>query len=291
MKKFLPILLSITIVLSFSLTGFTFSFDKPVNNTINSNMPSLTPGPKLVPKSTIIPNFEGFYWQWSEENQGIEIIGYTGSGGNVIIPQVINSASVTSIDWNAFQSNKSIISVTFPTSITYIGKYAFESCSNMTAAYFYGDAPSISTESFSAAATGFKIFYSPTSVGFTNPWNGYSTEVFTSTPTPTATPTKTPSPTPTATPTPTPTPTLTPVLGVKLNKTTLTLKKGKTYKLIATISPSNASNKKVTWRTGSYRIATVSSKGIVKANRKGSVNIYVYTVDGKKTAKCKVVIK
>ncbi len=82
-----------------------------------------------------------------------------------------------------------------------------------------------------------------------------------------------------------------PVISVKLNKTVLTLDKGKTYKLIATINPSNATNKKVTWKSGNSSIATVSSTGIVKGIKKGTTYVYVYTVDGKKTAKCKVVIK
>ncbi|MFA6308234.1 MAG: leucine-rich repeat protein [Clostridia bacterium] len=82
-----------------------------------------------------------------------------------------------------------------------------------------------------------------------------------------------------------------PVTKVVLNKKTLTLKKGKTYRLIATVYPTNASDKKVYWKTGSKRIATVSSKGLVRGIKKGAVYIYVYTVDGKKTAKCKVTIK
>jgi hypothetical protein len=82
-----------------------------------------------------------------------------------------------------------------------------------------------------------------------------------------------------------------PVKSVKLNKTTLTLKKGKTYKLVATVSPSTANNKKVTWKSGNKRLATVGSTGIIKAKVKGTVYIYVTTVDGKKTARCKVIIK
>ncbi len=92
-------------------------------------------------------------------------------------------------------------------------------------------------------------------------------------------------------PSPTPTPKIIHVKGIKLNKVKLTLAKGKTYKLTATINPTNASNKKVTWKSGSKKIATVSSKGVVKGIRKGAVNIYVYTVEGKKCAKCKVIIK
>jgi uncharacterized protein YjdB len=82
-----------------------------------------------------------------------------------------------------------------------------------------------------------------------------------------------------------------PVKSVKLSKTALTLKKGKTYKLTATVSPVNASNKKVTWKSGSKRIATVSSSGVISAKAKGTVYITVTTVDGKKTARCKVTIK
>ncbi|MFA6309212.1 MAG: Ig-like domain-containing protein [Clostridia bacterium] len=82
-----------------------------------------------------------------------------------------------------------------------------------------------------------------------------------------------------------------PVKSVKLNKTTLTLKKGKTYKLAATVSPVNASNKKVTWKSGSTKIASVSSTGIVKAKARGTVYVTVTTVDGRKTARCKIFVK
>jgi len=82
-----------------------------------------------------------------------------------------------------------------------------------------------------------------------------------------------------------------PVISVKLNKTTLSLLKGKTTKLIPTINPSNASNKKVTWKSSNKSIATVSSTGTVKGIKKGTAYIYVYSVDGKKSAKCKVVVK
>ncbi|MFA6308859.1 MAG: Ig-like domain-containing protein [Clostridia bacterium] len=81
------------------------------------------------------------------------------------------------------------------------------------------------------------------------------------------------------------------VKSVKLNKTSISLKRGKTFKLTATVSPANASNKKVTWKSGSTKIATVSSTGLIKAKTKGTVYISVYTVEGKKSARCKVIIK
>jgi len=82
-----------------------------------------------------------------------------------------------------------------------------------------------------------------------------------------------------------------PVKSIILNRKNLTLKKGKIYKLVATVYPKNANNRKIYWRTSSKRIATVSSRGYVKGIRKGTAYIRVYTVDGKKTARCRVIVK
>jgi len=81
------------------------------------------------------------------------------------------------------------------------------------------------------------------------------------------------------------------VSSVKLNKSSVTVSKGKTYTLKATVAPSNASNKKVTWKSSNSKIATVSSTGKIKGIKKGTVTITVTTADGKKTAKCKVTVK
>ena len=64
-----------------------------------------------------------------------------------------------------------------------------------------------------------------------------------------------------------------------------------TTKLIPTINPSNASNKKVIWKSSNKAITTVSSTGTVKGIKKGSCYISVVTVDGKKSAKCIVRVK
>jgi len=82
-----------------------------------------------------------------------------------------------------------------------------------------------------------------------------------------------------------------PVSSVKLNKTYLSIFKGRTSKLISTINPSNATNKKVTWKSSNKAIATVSSTGTVKGIKKGTCYITVTTVDGKKSSKCKVIVK
>lgn len=60
------------------------------------------------------------------------ITGYTGNGGTVTIPGVINGAPVTAIGYNAFGSEMSLTNVTIPDSVTNIGPWAFSACYNLT---------------------------------------------------------------------------------------------------------------------------------------------------------------
>ena len=76
---------------------------------------------------------------------------------------------------------------------------------------------------------------------------------------------------------------------VALNKTTLTLDTGKTSTLKATVYPSNAANKKCTWRSSNTSVATVDGNGKVTAKKAGTATITVKTSNGK-TANCKVTV-
>ena len=76
---------------------------------------------------------------------------------------------------------------------------------------------------------------------------------------------------------------------VALNKTTLTLDTGKTSTLKATVYPSNAANKKCTWRSSNTSVATVDGNGKVTAKKAGTATITVKTSNGK-TATCKVTV-
>ncbi len=66
---------------------------------------------------------------------------------------------------------------------------------------------------------------------------------------------------------------------------------GDSLKLTATVSPSNASNKKVTWKSSNPSVATVDANGNVKALKAGTVTITVTTEDGSKTASVTITIK
>ena len=82
-----------------------------------------------------------------------------------------------------------------------------------------------------------------------------------------------------------------PVTGVTLNIGSLNLTVGSTSTLTATVKPSNATNKSVTWKSSNIGVATVDSKGKVTAKAAGSTTITVTTVDGGYTATCSVTVK
>ena len=79
------------------------------------------------------------------------------------------------------------------------------------------------------------------------------------------------------------------VTGVSLDKTTLTLDEGATATLVATVAPSDASVKTVSWESNDTSVATVAN-GVVTAVKKGTATITVTTTEGGKTASCVVTV-
>ena len=80
-----------------------------------------------------------------------------------------------------------------------------------------------------------------------------------------------------------------PVTDVSLNKDTLELYIGQSETLTATVQPSDAANKNVTWSSDKPEVATVEG-GKVTAVAVGSATITVTTTDGGKIATCQVTV-
>ncbi len=81
------------------------------------------------------------------------------------------------------------------------------------------------------------------------------------------------------------------VTGVTISAKDVTLIVGGTKKLSCTVSPSDATNKAVTWSSSNTGVATVSSDGTVTAKKKGTATITVTTKDGGFTAKMTITVK
>lgn len=77
--------------------------------------------------------------------------------------------------------------------------------------------------------------------------------------------------------------------GVTLDKTSASVKQGKTITLTATVEPADAVNKNVIWSSNNASVATVSN-GVVTGVTTGNAQITATTVDGSHTASCTVTV-
>ena len=82
------------------------------------------------------------------------------------------------------------------------------------------------------------------------------------------------------------------VTGVSLNKTSaeIYLNNDTGFSVSATVSPSNATNKNITWSSSNSNIASVNN-GYITAHNPGAATITVKTVDGNKQTSINVVVK
>lgn len=80
------------------------------------------------------------------------------------------------------------------------------------------------------------------------------------------------------------------VTGITVDKSSATLKAGESTTLVATIAPTNAYIKNMTWSSSNNGVATVDSSGKVTAVGVGTANITAKTLDGNKIATCAVTV-
>ncbi len=80
---------------------------------------------------------------------------------------------------------------------------------------------------------------------------------------------------------------------IKVKKSKVTLKKGKTYKLKASEVKAKKKlkrHRKLGYESSNKKVATVTSKGVIRAKAKGTCTVYVYAQNGKQK-KIKVTVK
>ncbi len=142
-----------------------------------------------------------FAAQWGDlvytaEVSQIIITGYTGSGGDVLIPSTISGlpvrvvgnmafwrqnfvtsctfpTSLVSIGQFAFQQCLSLQQVVIPASVTNLGKGVFQQCTYLTDAYFQGDPPKDGGQIFLGTFT--RVNYLPGSSGWQATYSQQST--------------------------------------------------------------------------------------------------------------------
>ena len=79
-----------------------------------------------------------------------------------------------------------------------------------------------------------------------------------------------------------------PVSDIELSHESLDLQEGETVQLIATVIPSDATDKNVVWNSDTPSVATVDQSGLVTAVSSGTAIITATAQDGGKTASCTV---
>ena len=84
----------------------------------------------------------------------------------------------------------------------------------------------------------------------------------------------------------------TPVQKVNLNKSSVQLEVGKQFQLKSSVSPKKPTNKKVNYKSSRKSVATVNSKGTIKALKNGTTKITATAADGTgKSATCTVTVR
>lgn len=81
-----------------------------------------------------------------------------------------------------------------------------------------------------------------------------------------------------------------PASGISVSPDSVTIAIGATHQIIDIVTPSNATNKTVTWSSSNETVATISSTGLVTGIAAGTTFVTATTIDGNKKDSCKIKI-
>jgi len=77
------------------------------------------------------PSVKAEYFTYMTNNAAVTILGYTGSGSAVNIPETVNGFPVTSIGDSAFTACTNVVSITISSNVCSIGAAAFDGCTSL----------------------------------------------------------------------------------------------------------------------------------------------------------------
>ena len=103
-------------------------------------------GPTFSDRPTMLWTWKDYTFLASDTN--VTITGYTGSGGQIVIPSFIEGKAVVQISHASFRTNSSLIKVTLPDSVTSIGIHSFSGCKYLQDIVFGTELTGIGASSF-----------------------------------------------------------------------------------------------------------------------------------------------
>jgi hypothetical protein len=80
------------------------------------------------------------------------------------------------------------------------------------------------------------------------------------------------------------------VSGIAINRSSAEIRQGETLRLSATLTPADATNQAITWRSMAEEVATVDAAGLVTARAGGLARIQAISNDGYHIATCEVTV-
>lgn len=221
-------------------------------------------------------------FRFDVQTSGATLVEYKGNSTSVTIPAKVGAVNVTAIGKEAFWQNKTMKSVSIPSTVISIGETAFNECSALEKVVIPSKVTSIGESAFwyctslksvvipkSVAKIGNNAFKGCTSLTAYTVKGSYGETYIKS---------------------------LDYVklayryaTGIKLSSSSLTVATGSTKSLTATLSPTPLYIGGVTYKSSNTKVATVSSSGIITAVAPGTAVITVTAKDGSKiSAKCNV---
>ena len=197
---------------------------------------------------------------------GLTSIGDYAFHGQSGLTSVTIPSFVTSIGDFTFSGCTGLSSVTISGLVTSIGDYAFWGCNNLTSVTCYATPPPAATLAFAFVNLSICTLYVPQGTKAlyqaATGWKDFGTITELGAP-----------------------PT-----GVAVNQSSVSIAAGSALQLIATVAPSTATVKDVSWSSSNNKIATVSADGTVTGIAPGTATITVITQYGNKTATCIVTV-